>query len=261
MEKDKLISFDLDMTLLNHADMKIPDSALRAWEKLRENYILVLGSGRNMDNAYSVQYQELLKPDAIIHLNGTKITVGHELIYYHLFDEKLLLELLDYAMEKGYCLGASVDGIDYVTSPELVMEHDKQIWGKSDRKFKDPYTVPRGRVHTLWFFGNADGALEMSRKFPAVNAFPFSNYEGADIVETEASKAAGLKRLCAHYGIRLENTYAFGDSMNDVEIIRTAGTGIAMGNAIPEVKAAADYVTDDIDKDGIYKACLHLGLF
>lgn len=47
--------------------------------------------------------------------------------------------------------------------------------------------------------------------------------------------------------------------MNDYEIIKEAGLGIAMGNAIEELKAAADYVTADIGEHGIYKACRHFG--
>ena len=80
------------------------------------------------------------------------------------------------------------------------------------------------------------------------------------MVEQEASKAEGLKRLCQYYGIGLGQTIAFGDSMNDYEIVREAGIGIAMGNSVEELKAVADYVTDDIDRDGVWKACRQLGL-
>ena len=79
-------------------------------------------------------------------------------------------------------------------------------------------------------------------KFPL-----FSGKMGADVVEQEASKAEGLKRLCQYYGIDMEQTIAFGDSMNDYEIICAAGIGVARGNSVNELKAAADYVTDDID--------------
>ena len=88
----------------------------------------------------------------------------------------------------------------------------------------------------------------------------FSGNMGADVVEHEASKAEGLKRLCRYYDIGLEQTVAFGDSMNDYEIVREAGIGIAMGNSVEELKAVADYVADDIDRDGVWKACRHLGL-
>ena len=88
----------------------------------------------------------------------------------------------------------------------------------------------------------------------------FSSGRGADLVEKGYSKADGLKRLCEHYGIDIRDTYAFGDSMNDLEIIKAAGTGIAVGNAVKELKEAADMVCDDIKNDGIYKACRDLGL-
>ncbi|WP_430472358.1 HAD hydrolase family protein [[Clostridium] symbiosum] len=48
--------------------------------------------------------------------------------------------------------------------------------------------------------------------------------------------------------------------MNDMEVIIKAGIGVAMGNAVKELKEAADYVTSPIAEDGIYRACLHLGL-
>ena len=57
----------------------------------------------------------------------------------------------------------------------------------------------------------------------------------------------------------ISQTVAFGDSMNDYEIVREAGIGIAMGNSVDELKAVADYVTDDIDRDGVWKACRHFG--
>ena len=50
---------------------------------------------------------------------------------------------------------------------------------------------------------------------------------------------------------------AFGDSENDASMLRTAGIGVAMGNATPEALASADYVTDDAEKDGIYNALRH----
>jgi hydroxymethylpyrimidine pyrophosphatase-like HAD family hydrolase len=52
---------------------------------------------------------------------------------------------------------------------------------------------------------------------------------------------------------------AFGDSMNDYEIVQAAGTGIAMGNSVQKLKDTADYVTDDIAQDGVWKACRHFG--
>ena len=54
---------------------------------------------------------------------------------------------------------------------------------------------------------------------------------------------------------------AFGDSMNDYEILMEAGTGVAMGNSVPKLKEIADYITTDIEEDGVRNACLALNLF
>ena len=62
------------------------------------------------------------------------------------------------------------------------------------------------------------------------------------------------------HGIDREETMAFGDGENDMEMLRYVGIGVAMGNASDAVKAAADYVTDTVDDDGIEKALRHFGL-
>ena len=75
-----------------------------------------------------------------------------------------------------------------------------------------------------------------------------------DIVADGNSKAVGMEVLCRHFGIRQEETIAFGDGGNDIEMLRWAGIGIAMGNAAPEVQAAADMVTTSVDEEGIEQA-------
>ena len=221
-----IVSFDMDMTLLNHADYKIPDSAIKALDLLRKNYYIVIATGRDMDAKFSEGLADEVKPDAIIHLNGNKITIGSELIYEHCMKRELVEELLHFAEGKDYAIGMTVGDIDYFINPWCVTRHDMVRWQMSDRK------LPL-----------------------------FSSREGADIIEKDASKAEGLKRLCKAWNIPLKNTIAFGDSMNDYEIVTTAGIGVAMGNGHPQLKAAADYVTAPIGEDGVYKACEALHLF
>lgn len=137
---------------------------------------------------------------------------------------------------------------------------DQLRWGVSERNFKDGWKLMDMPVRTLVYIGGPEGARELEAHFPEFKFPMFSGNMGADVVEQEASKAEGLKRLCQYYGIGLGQTIAFGDSMNDYEIVREAGIGIAMGNSVEELKAVADYVTDDIDRDGVWKACRQLGL-
>ena len=74
------------------------------------------------------------------------------------------------------------------------------------------------------------------------------------------SKSTGIQVVCEKLGIAHEDIYAFGDSVNDLDMLKYAAHGIAMGNGMPEAKAAADYVTNNIHADGIYNACKHFGL-
>nr|WP_288828597.1 Cof-type HAD-IIB family hydrolase [uncultured Clostridium sp.] len=252
-----IVSFDVDMTLLDHKDWSIPASAMETIEKLRENYTIVLATGRDMDSIFSTAIRDQVRPDAIIHLNGTKVTVGETVIYEHTFDKNLLKQILSYAKSTPYSVGTTVGEYDYYVNPEAVAEHDRKLWGECRRNFADAGKLVQLDVRTMAYIGDEDGARKMEEEFPEIHVHMFADKKGADVVERKASKAVGLARLCDYYKIPLSRTVAFGDSMNDYDIVKAAGIGIAMGNAMEELKRAADYITDPIDQDGIKNACLH----
>ncbi len=81
-----------------------------------------------------------------------------------------------------------------------------------------------------------------------------------ELVPKGFSKATGIAFLCERLGVERADTFSFGDGVNDLEMLDYAGVGIAMGNAVDDAKAQADYVTDDIHEDGIYNACKKFGL-
>ena len=81
-----------------------------------------------------------------------------------------------------------------------------------------------------------------------------------EFVPKGTSKATGIKWLCNHLDIPLDETYAIGDSVNDLEMLESVGHGIAMGNSMPPVKEIAEYVTSDISDDGVKNALKHYGL-
>jgi len=81
-----------------------------------------------------------------------------------------------------------------------------------------------------------------------------------EVVPHGFSKATGIRFLMEKYDIPLERIYAFGDSNNDLPMLKYAHTSIAMGNSSKQVLETADYITTDVDKDGIWNALKWLGV-
>lgn len=256
-----LVCFDMDMTLLDHRDWKIPDSARKAVELLRGNYYIAIATGRDMDAKYSEGLSEQVQPDGIIHLNGTKVTVDGEMIYEHRMSQDLVERILKFAQGQDFAVGISVGAEDYFMNPEYVTRHDIIRWGQSNRCFRDPWKLLEMPVRTMAYIGKEPGTKRMEEAFPELKLPMFSSREGADVVEKSVSKAEGMKQLCSYFGVPLSCTVAFGDSMNDYEMIQMAKIGIAMGNSVEKLKETADYVTSSIGEDGIWSACEHFGLF
>ena len=74
------------------------------------------------------------------------------------------------------------------------------------------------------------------------------------------SKAVGIEKLVERINRNIDDTIAFGDGRNDIEMLETVNIGVAMGNAVDEAKAVANYETDRIENDGIVKALKHFEL-
>ena len=81
-----------------------------------------------------------------------------------------------------------------------------------------------------------------------------------DITSAAADKANGIRAIAKHLGIDISETMAFGDGGNDKSMLMAAGIGVAMGNAVDDVKAHANYVTTSVDEDGIKNALLNFGV-
>ena len=86
------------------------------------------------------------------------------------------------------------------------------------------------------------------------------NRFAVDVINRGGGKVRGMKAMMQHFGVGQDEIMAIGDSDNDRGMLEYAAVSVCMGNGDEETKKRADYVTDDIDNDGLYKALVHFGL-
>lgn len=125
------------------------------------------------------------------------------------------------------------------------------LWQK-ERIIKGTVTVrsAEGRAKVADFYHYFEGRLRFSwTKTPAYPEADFIN-----LIAPQVSKGKALEALASHLGIALTEVVAVGDGTNDISLLSKAGLGVAMGNAPDEVKALADYVTLDVDHNGVAEA-------
>ena len=176
-------------------------------------------------------------------------------------DPKLQKEVLDFAYANDLCLGGQHEGKWYTTNPEKQAARWKgkeHLFLREMYDARELYEIP---MHALYLDDSVEAARLVEQTFPALRT-PHNerNYRRRGCHPGTSLKAYGLELLLEHWGIRREESAAIGDSMNDFEMIQAAGIGIAMGNGIPALKEAADYVTSDISEDGLKNAFHYLGL-
>ena len=81
-----------------------------------------------------------------------------------------------------------------------------------------------------------------------------------DVIPATGGKGVSIQKMLNYFQLDASQSIAFGDSYNDMDMLRTVGTGVAMGNAPDPLKEIADYVCDPVEHDGIYYFCREHGL-
>ena len=253
----KAAFFDVDGTLYSHNIHGVPESSIRALEELRKNGIQVfLATGRHFTEIEDLKMDHI-PFDGYVMLTGQLCTDGEKNIIFgnaikpesakFLFDAFETKELPLMMVEKD-CL--------YVNMTNEVVE-EAQAGISSPVPPIGEYTGEP--IYQMVSYGGKDLEELLAEKVPECIVTRWSPF-GVDIISKNGGKVIGIEKVLEHYGFTKEETIAFGDGENDLEMLAFAGIGVAMGNADEEVKEVADYVTTDIDDDGIWNACKHFHL-
>ena len=250
----KAIFFDIDGTLVSLSTHRIPQSAVDAiTQAKRQGVKIFISTGRPfplIDNIGEIRHLV----DGYITTNGAWCFMGDRVISCSPIPQNDAATMVRLADEMNF-------GTLVVGEKDIIMFNDngtsevfRQLLNVRDLKSDVPVeTVLSQRV--LQFTPVITPEQE-ERLMPHLPGCESSRWcpEFADVTARGVNKGKGLLAMIAGLNISIGETMAFGDGGNDLAIVKTAGVGVAMGNANESLKAVADYVTDTVDDNGISNA-------
>ncbi|MGB7527988.1 MULTISPECIES: Cof-type HAD-IIB family hydrolase [Sphingobacterium] len=249
----KAVFFDIDGTLLSFKTHQVPESTVEAIRLLQTHGIkTIISTGRSIN---SIDHIKFLDFDGYITFNGGYcLTNTFEVLHKQTINSNDIQSVMDYAKEKPL-------SFSFMSEKEITI-HDvtPEIAGMYAHlnlpvpKLVNMDTVDTSSIlQTNIFLGPDEEKEFMETVMPNSLASRWTPLF-ADVNPKGLSKKVGIDIFCKHFGINIENTMAFGDGGNDITMLKHVNLGIAMGNANPEVKQIADYVTNDVDDNGIWNA-------
>ncbi len=252
----ELISLDLDLTLLD-AQHCISPRNLTAVRRCREHGAKVMITSGRMYYT-TLPYRRAMELDTpVIAYNGAYIKLeetGQMLLHEHL-DLATARELVDFCASEGLHLNYYLDDELYVAQLTPWSELYCARTGARPHPVGDLHTVADRPPTKVLIVDDpariADLATQLAPRFAGRAYVTISNVEYLEFMPPQADKGKALAVVAKYFGIPREKVVAFGDAGNDIPAIRWAGLGVAMENARPEAKAAADRIAPPYDADGV----------
>lgn len=264
----KIAFFDVDGTMID-----VPNGLMSPTEKTIEvlkkfqsegNYIVVATARTNISKLKDIGF------DGYICSDGHYIEFHSEVLINNIFSDEELLMLIDVCeRHNGGCLLGGYTG-EWASTKDnsVVIKHHALYAGTEDMSNVTLVKDALGNISAnsiTGVFSDASDMFKAKEELPkdwVIHSYGDDNEIDIrmDIHHSGFSKGTACEFLYKHLGINKENSYAFGDGSNDIEMLQLVGTGIAMGSANDNVKEAADYVTLSVSEEGIYEAFKKLNI-
>ena len=251
----KMLLFDLDDTLFT-SEKTITPCSIKAIKACKEKGMFIgyiTGRARGMHNEICFTNKYDLPKDFIANYNGAEIYAGDIPIESNIIPYEKAMKII-LSLNEAYPnakIGVYHEPWSYLRRKNYL---DGENWNiRTGEKIKCAISeLPRYDVQRIRIEFNENDDKSKISGFMADETIFFINADGsAMIINKNATKEYALKKASEYFNISLSDIVAFGDDINDMVMLKTAGIGVAMGSAIDKVKEIADYITETNDNEGI----------
>lgn len=253
----KAAFFDIDGTLQSFVTKQMPQSARNAIAKLQEQGIkCIVATGRQLGVMEKLSVADV-PFDAYLTLNGQMLHDREKKLIHGVPIRGKAREYLLKCFREHTFPSMLVEERDVYVN--FVDDHVESVsrWLAAPNPPVREYTGAEIYQVNAYLRPDTEHFLDPVREECTFSRW---HYGGMDVIARGGGKMVGIQRYLEMAGIEPAETIAFGDAENDREMLRFAGIGVAMGNADPDTKAVADYVTASVEEDGIEKALRHYHL-
>ncbi|MEK5057844.1 hydrolase Cof [Paenibacillus sp. FSL H7-0326] len=256
----KVVFFDIDGTLVNDEKV-IPQDTIEAINELKaKGTDVFIATGRAP--YYFTKYMSQLGIDSFISLNGSYVVYKGEMIYSHPIHTNTLERLENSALSYNHPIvmqGAEA-GFSNMELHEFIAASFQTLQVEVPG-YKTGYWKEAPIYQALLYCQEHEEHLYTAKEagYDDLHFVRWHKY-AMDVIPAGGSKAKGIEAVLKHIGRSKEEVVAFGDGLNDVEMLSYVGLGIAMGNANDEVKSYANHVTSSVDEKGIRRGLEYAGL-
>ncbi len=244
----KAIILDLDRTLLT-SDKTISDYSFFVLYKCHEQGIKIfIASARPIRAIW--EYDRLLEADAIIWHNGAAVYIEGENRYKEcisVIDTKNILIGIEEIYPEA-TLSVEIENTLYANFDVSAYWKDSS---HTQMSFADLPDIPSYKI--IAGVSSMEQIAKIAGILPDDIYIEMSDTKLGLIMHKNATKLKGIKKALEHYSIDISQSVSFGDDYGDIEMLKGCGIGVAVENALPIVKEAADYITESNDNDGVAK--------
>ena len=244
----KMIVTDLDNTLIN-SDRIISEYTVSILKKCRDKRIIIVFATARSTQAAS-KFLDMFMPDIFIGYGGALALAGSKVISRFDIPADISYQLINDCLhepEVKYVLAIN----ESVAYTNKIDPSDTEV---SHYKYTD-FTIKNGLSYLKISprSDNPDVIERIAAKYPMCDMLRYTGEDIYRFANCNAVKWNAVETVAGLYNIDINMIAAFGDDINDLEMIKKCGIGVAVTNAIDEVKAVADYVCDTNDNDGVAK--------